>query len=53
MMGSNLTNASATPHAKMDGSMAEEDQDFEPQSRTAEEIRKFMDIRKSVRLSAG
>jgi hypothetical protein len=38
----------------MGGSVAEENQDFEPQSRTAEEIvRKFMDIRKSVLLSAG
>ncbi len=54
MMEANPTNARGALHNKMDGSMADGDLDFEPPTGTVEEFRKkFMDIRKSARLSAG
>jgi hypothetical protein len=54
IMGSIPTNTKATSHAKMNGSMVDVDLDYEPPTSTVDEFRKkFMDIRKSVLLSAG
>jgi len=54
IMGTILSNTRVASEAAMFGSMADVDFEFEPPERSAEEFRKrFMDIRKNIRLSAG
>ena len=54
IMGTTLFNKGVASEAAIFGSVAEGDLEFEPPERSAEEFRKkFMDIRKSIRLSAG
>jgi hypothetical protein len=54
IMGTTLFNKKVASEAAMFGSMADVDFEFEPPERSAEEFRKrFMDMRKNIRLSAG
>jgi hypothetical protein len=54
MMGAIPNNVKATSHAKMDSSMTDVDLDYElPMSNSEEFRKKFIEICKRTRLSAG